>query len=108
MKKAAYSIGLLCFILLLSIGFYASYHFQDIHASDPEKEALEADNPLRSSYHIGIHEGNVIVRLDDGSIYETTEIPWESLPTTIQEQIESGYVLETKQELYSFLENYSS
>ena len=73
-----------------------------------EKEALEADNPLRSSYHIGIHEGNVIVRLDDGSIYETTEISWESLPTTIQEQIESGYVLETKQELYSFLENYSS
>ncbi|MCI6043628.1 hypothetical protein MR857_09905 [bacterium] len=108
MKNAAYSIGLLCLILLLSIGFYASYRFQDIHASDPEEEALEADNPLRCSYHIGIHEGKVIVRLDDGSIYETTEIPWESLPSTVQEQIESGYILETKQELYSFLENYSS
>lgn len=108
MRKAAYSIGFLCAALLISTGFYISYHYRDTKDLDSEEEVLEADNPLQSSYHIGIHDGNVIVRLDDGSIYETTDISWESLPLNVQQEIESGYVLESKQELYSFLENYSS
>lgn len=108
MRKTAYSIGFLCVAFLISAGFYISYHYRDTKYSNGKEEVLEAENTLQTRYHIGIHEGNVIVRLDDGSIYETTDILWESLPLNVQQEIESGYVLESKQELYSFLENYSS
>lgn len=108
MRKIAYGIGLLCSVLMISLGFYASYRYKEDVRPEEEEQFLEADNPLRSSYHIGIHEGKVIVRLDDGSIYETTEISWDSLPSSVKEEIEGGCILESQQELYSFLENYSS
>lgn len=108
MRKFAYGIGLLCSALMISMGFYASYRYNTAHQIENEEQALEAENPLRSSYHIKIHEGKVVVRLDDGSIYETTDISWDSLPETVQDEIENGYTLESQQELYSFLENYSS
>ena len=41
-------------------------------------------------------------------VYETTEIYKETLPVSVQEKISQGYVLTSKQELYSFLENFSS
>lgn len=108
MRKIAYGIGLLCSVLMISLGFYASYRYRDTPHTEKEEQILEADNPLRSSYHVGVHEGKVVVCLDDGSIYETTDISWDSLPESVQKEIEEGYTLESQQELYSFLENYSS
>lgn len=108
MRKFAYGIGLLCSVIMIGLGFYASYRYDASRQPADEEQILEAENPLRSSYHIGIHEGKVIVRLDDGSTYETTDISWDTLPETVQSEIEAGYILESKQELYSFLENYSS
>lgn len=108
MRKFAYGIGLLCSVLMISLGFYASYRYDASHQIKEDEQTLEVENPLRSSYHIGIHEGKVIVRLDDGSTYETTDISWDSLPETVKNEIEDGYILESQQELYSFLENYSS
>lgn len=105
MRKFAYGIGLLCSVFMIGLGFYISYRYE---SGQDREQILEAENPLRSNYHIGIHEGKVIVRLDDGSVYETTDISWDMLPESVREEIQSGYVLESPQELYSFLENYSS
>ena len=46
--------------------------------------------------------------LDDGTVYETTEISKDTLPPAVQEQISQGYVIKNSRELYSFLENFSS
>lgn len=88
----------------MAFGFYASYQYS--YPEDPA--ALEAENPMQSRYHICIEEGKVIVRLEDGSVYETTDICEEFLPPSVREKISRGYILESRQELYSFLENYSS
>lgn len=108
MRRFSYGIGLFCAIFILALGFYASYQYSVSKEPSPAPQTLEADNPLRSSYHIEIEEGKVIVRLDDGSVYETTDISWDLLPATVQEEITKGYILESQQELYSFLENFSS
>lgn len=108
MRKFSYAIGIFCTVFLLSLGFYASYQYgcsKDREYSDP---ALEAENPLSTSYYIQLEDGKVIVRLEDGTVYETTEISKETLPVSVQEKISQGYVLTSKQELYSILENFSS
>ena len=46
MRKAAYSIGFLCAALLISTGFYLSYHYRDTKDLDSEEEVLEADYDL--------------------------------------------------------------
>lgn len=107
MRKTVYGIGLLTVTLLLALGFYVSYR-HNISDTESAPQILEAENTIQTRYHIGIHEGTIIVRLEDGSVFETTDITWDSLPASVQKDIADGYVLESKQELYSFLENYSS
>lgn len=108
MRKISYGIGLFCTVFLLSFGFYLSYRHSFRHENQTEPETIEAENPMHSGYHIVIVQGKVVVQLDDGSIYETTDISREMLPASVQSEIAKGYVLENKQELYSFLENFSS
>ena len=82
MRKFSYAIGIFCTVFLLSLGFYASYQYgcsKDREYSDP---ALEAENPLSTSYYIQLEDGKVIVRLEDGTVYETTEISKETLPVS--------------------------
>lgn len=107
MRKTVYGIGLLSVTLLLALGFYVSYR-HTISGTESAPQTLEAENTIQTRYHVGMHEGTIIVRLEDGSVFETTDITWDSLPASVQKDIAEGYVLESKQELYSFLENYSS
>ena len=108
MRKTVYGIGLLSVTLLLALGFYVSYRHNSSDMEPTSPQTVEAENAMQTRYHIGMHEGTIIVRLEDGSVFETTDITWDSLPASVQKDIADGYVLESKQELYSFLENYSS
>ncbi len=60
-------------------------------------------------YYLTEQEGYVQVCLSDKkTIFENTCIRIETLPKGLQEEIRSGKYLKDQQELYSFLENYSS
>ena len=45
---------------------------------------------------------------DGTSLYETTNIPVEALPDDLRADLDKGRYIETPEELYGFLENYSS
>ncbi len=107
MRKISYGIGLLCAVFLLVFGFYASYR---LFPGEEEKtgDSVEAENPMEPGYQIREEEGKLNVYTEEGELYETTEITWESLPRNIQEQVREGYVIRGKRALYGFLENYSS
>ena len=45
---------------------------------------------------------------DRQTIYEMTEIPLSDLPEEVQQEIAAGKYIATRDELYGFLENYSS
>ena len=45
---------------------------------------------------------------DKTTIYELTEIPLSDLPEEVRQEVASGKYVETAEELYAFLENYSS
>ena len=45
---------------------------------------------------------------DRETIYEYTSIDVETLPVTVQNEVKNGKYIEDIEELYGFLENYSS
>ena len=50
----------------------------------------------------------LVYRADGTSLYETTNIPVEALPDDLRADLDKGRYIETPEELYGFLENYSS
>lgn len=61
------------------------------------------------SYYLKEQDGFVQVYLSDKkTVFENTSIQIASLPELLREEIRHGKYLKDQQELYSFLENYSS
>ena len=50
----------------------------------------------------------VVYEKADNTVFEYTDIPLEALPKDLQAEVLLGKDLKTLDELYSFLENYSS
>ncbi len=50
----------------------------------------------------------VILNGDNKTVYEYTQITINSLPEELQEKVLVGYPLESEEDLYNFLENYST
>lgn len=124
--KKKYVIGffaaLFLLVFLLSAGYQISYrHVIDRQASleeeqsavtrsiSAEGEAVTEEMDRDGGYLLRELNGFVAVYLADGkTIYELTEIPLSDLPEELQQQILEGKILSTEDELYGFLENYSS
>ena len=124
--KKKYVIGffaaLFLLVFLLSAGYQISYrHVIDRQASleeeqsavtrsiSAEGEAVTEEMDRDGGYLLRELNGFVAVYLADGkTIYELTEIPLSDLPEELQQQIREGKILSTQDELYGFLENYSS
>lgn len=107
MRKFIYSMSLFFICIFIFYGFYYSYHNEG-DSLDTQEHTIETEHMILPEFHIRIHQNKVIVYLPDGNVYETTDILWDELPMDIQKKIETGLVLYSKQELYNFLESYSS
>ncbi|MDO5422832.1 MAG: hypothetical protein Q4F41_03795 [Eubacteriales bacterium] len=75
----------------------------------PAKEAVSSGSSQAGMYYLKEQDGMVLVyRGDKRTLYERTAIRVETLPEILQLEVRMGKMLKTEQELYSFLENYSS
>lgn len=64
---------------------------------------------ITSLYYLKVEYGRVVVfESKNKSIYMETGIEVYTLPSEIQEKLESGIFFQSEQELYDFLESYSS
>ena len=78
------------------------------------KDAPSAEEPEDTeaegyAYVLRNHEGYVAVyELPADEIYEYTDVIMEILPAALQEEIHEGKYLKNEEELYNFLENYTS
>ena len=53
--------------------------------------------------------GYLVVYLGDRKTpYEYTDIPYDELPALVREEVRNGKYIKSAEELYGFLENYSS
>lgn len=70
-----------------------------------EEESTKADQ----EFLLKVEDGCITVyEKETGEVFEHTNIPLESLPQELQAEVLLGKTLEGNEELYSFLENYSS
>lgn len=79
-------------------------------AEEPEK-LVEADGEAMKEdcYYLMEVNGYVVVYLSDKSTpYEYTDIEYDALPPTVRAELRNGKYIESLEELYGFLENYSS
>lgn len=121
--RTRYSIGLLIasvlMVLLISAGYRAGHQYaREKHAQQLEVQErtpvtssanTEAEAVKDDGFYLMILNGYVTVYLGDKqTIYEYTDITADSLPENIAEEIRETKYVETAEELYSFLENYSS
>ena len=114
-----YIIGILLCVLLLGAVYDISFRVQNGQEAESETEALyEAGAAALYAPEAGaacicskrpIKTGTVSVYYADGeTLYEETGIAVAALPELLRMEVRMGKPLKTIQELYSFLENYSS
>ena len=138
MRKFFYTIGVLLFFSVFIFGYCQFYEIADVRdriwllensqkkqtvkktensklfseTSLPGETVLAEGNTEDAGYgpfFLKAEKDYVIVYLSDKeTIYETSSIRFSSLPAKIREEIKAGKYLKNQQELYSFLENYSS
>ena len=81
----------------------------DTRSITAEGEAAAEDAEEDEGYYLCEMQGFVVVYLNDRkTIYEMTEIPLSDLPEEVQQEVAAGKYIATRDELYGFLENYSS
>ncbi|MDO4311876.1 MAG: hypothetical protein Q4C52_02190 [Eubacteriales bacterium] len=124
MSDRKYSIGFviigLILMLLVSSAYQISYHAA-MERAEEEKYSETKDNETQESietegealknecYYLMEKNGYVVVYLGDKkTVYEYTSIEVETLPVTLQNEVKNGKYMENMEELYGFLENYSS
>lgn len=65
--------------------------------------------PVYNGYYAKSFNGYVVIMNgDEKTVYEYTQIPIHLLPEEMKEQVMNGYYLDNEEDLYNFLENYSS
>ena len=123
--KTKYIVGFfaafLIFGVLLTAGYQISYEriaernaapdneITDTRSITADGEAAAEDVSEDEGYYLCEMQGFVVVYLSDRqTIYEMTEIPLSDLPEEVQQEIADGKYIATRDELYGFLENYSS
>ena len=121
MNSKKYSIWFLTVSLVIIVLLAGAYQLSYYAAVDRQKEEIESELKQDSAqttegraeknagYYLMQRDGFVIVCLQDKkTVYEYTSIEVTELPVTLQNEIKNGKYVESLQELYGFLENYSS
>ncbi len=62
-----------------------------------------------AQFYLDVQMGRIVVyQTEDDSLYAYTEVKFNNLPETLRREILAGKYIETVEELYHFLETYSS
>ena len=136
MRKFFYGVSVFMFLCILSLGYYATYKMGDMNRKMSQQELLfqeeaqaarkaelenQAAEETLESAAAGTQEGGyglfylkeadgyvMVYERDKKTLYEPTSILVSMLPENLRRQIAEGKFLKSQEELYSFLENYSS
>ena len=103
------SILMIIIITIISLYTYVDYTEQRSVAEEDKLLQTQANPQVETAYYLSELSGYVVVyEKDKKTIYEHTNILVDELPENIQIEILNDLKLENLQEVYGFLENYSS
>ena len=113
---------LLIYIVVITVlcGYmcYAAFYKKDknkvIHqvqstAAQKEKQTTAATAQARTTYGLAIKDGSlVVINNHTREVFEYTDMKQEDLPSDILKMIQDKKIFESREEVYHFLESYSS
>lgn len=75
-----------------------------------DTESFPEDSDLSDYEFLLVNNNNYVTvyRLPEKELYEYTDVIMDVLPVELQEEIQQGKYLKNEEELYNFLENYTS
>lgn len=79
--------------------------------SKPKQEEMKETASSETPYEYVIVNDNgylTVYQKDLKTVYFQTDIPYAELHAELQKKIDQGYLIQDAEELYDFLENYSS
>lgn len=120
-----YCIGffsaVLVVVCVITLGYQMTYQYTNTKAEqnrlEAKTESLQSSDSIstkgnamkNSGYCISVLQGYVVVYYSDHkTIFEVTDIPVSSLPENVQDKVMNSIYMESEEQLYRFLENYSS
>lgn len=113
--KAKFRIGLFLLLIVIMYLVYSSFNKiivnpENNHAVTEEDSVLTDSNTLSNDcYFLYDKNGYVVVyHSDKKTLYEYTDILVSELPVNLRTELRNGKYIENLDELYGFLENYSS
>lgn len=127
--KIAFRVRILIAVIIIALSllsFEAAYFFTIKYYENDEPYWEEDDDYTKRTQPIKVDDdivetstsplflllekdGYIIIEyFQGGTVYDETNIPVSDLPKTLQEKIINGIPIKNFDELYNFLENYSS
>lgn len=119
--KNKYGIGLFAIALILILLISCAYQYTFQLAKEREEKERKAEmaaeeyasvdgQALKADcYYLMEENGYIVVYLSDKkTAYEYTDISYDRLPANLRNEIRNGKYVGSQDELYGFLENYSS
>ncbi len=107
MKK--WNIILTCVTLVFIAGFFVRYME---NRTDIERKLLVQSNEIpqsvEGSYYMKSQGSHIIVYNRDHTVYEYTDLQKEFLPENVVYELVNGIYFQDQEDLYEFLETYSS
>lgn len=101
-------------VLLLTFAYQYSYQKAREQADAQTEERrqtqmIPADVTKKEGYYLLEEKGYLVVYASDRkTVYEYTDIAFDELPSAVRDEIRYGKYIRSQEELYGFLENYSS
>lgn len=108
--RTKYGIGIFIFTFIL-IYLSANSVYSNSKESENPEEIISTDGQVfdSSGYYLFEKNGFIVVYLNDKkTVYEYTNILYDELPPILQSEIRNGKYVKNLEELYGFLENYTS
>ena len=108
-KQVFYGFRVLAFIVVFGLGTLTGYVARGEHTIIEEEPMKTEGKAISYPFYLGNDEGLITVyRTDTDEVYEYTNIVIENLPKNLQEEIQRKKYILNEEELYNFLESYTS
>ncbi len=106
-KRKFYGFLACALVLSFGVGTFTGYMMS---GTTTEIEKIQVESPAVSyKFYLAEDNGMVTVyRTSNGEIYEYTDISMQELPEDVREEVYQQKYMTDEEELYSFLESYTS
>ena len=99
--------GLCIYLVVLSFGGLTQTNMNDAVEARTTQATNSMDTEEEEIFQLGIRDGHVVILKGD-DVFEVTSIAEDEMSEELRTEVEGGTFFHSEEEVYSFLESYTS